>query len=140
MAGLSGFMSFKQFVEFGRLCVVSFGPHADKLAVVVDIIDDKRVLVDICGEDGKQASREVLPVKRIRLTDFATKIERGASQQDVAAAVKADKLAEKFQQTNWGKKMAAARAKGQMNDFQRFKWARLAAKRDELVKAELAKH
>lgn len=130
-------MSFRQFVEFGRLCVVSFGPLADKLAVIVDIVDDKRVLVDVVGDE---TSRQVLPVKRIRLTDFVTKIERAAAPKDVAAAVKAANLVEKFEQTKWGKKSAAARAKSQMNDFQRFKWAKLAEKRDDLVKAELAKH
>ena len=129
-------MSFRQFVEFGRLCVISFGPLADELAVIVDIIDDKRVLVDVVG---KEASRQVMPVKRVRLTDFVAKIERAAPPKDVAAAIKADGIVEKFQQTKWGKRHAAISAKAQMNDFQRFKWAKLAAKRDELIKAELSK-
>lgn len=135
LAGLS-LMSFTQFVEIGRLVLISFGPLADKLAVIVDIVDDKRVLVDIIGSED---ARQVIPVRRFRLTDFVTKFERGAAPKDVAAAVKSEGIVEKFQQTKWGKRVAAAQAKANLNDFQRFKWAKLAAKRDELVKAELSK-
>ena len=69
-------MSFTQFVEIGRLCLISYGPLADELALIVDIIDDKRVLIDVLRR--KDQTRQVIPLKRIRLTDFHVKIERGA--------------------------------------------------------------
>lgn len=34
---------FKRFVEIGRVAYVSFGPHAGKLVVIVDVIDQNRV-------------------------------------------------------------------------------------------------
>ena len=129
-------MSFTQFVEIGRLVLISFGPLADKLAVIVDIVDDKRVLVDILES---QEPRQVMPVKRIRLTDFACKFERAADPKVVADTVQKEGLVQKFRESKWGKRLAASQAKANMNDFQRFKWAKLAAKRDEIVKAELAK-
>lgn len=130
-------MPFTRFVEIGRLCVVSFGPLADKLAVVADIIDDKRVLVDIVNTN---EARQVMPVKRLKLTEFCVKFERAAAPAVVAEAVKAEGVIEKFNESTWGKKMAAMKAKTQLNDFQRFKYAKLSAKRDEIMKAELAKH
>ena len=130
-------MSFTQFVEIGRLCLISFGPLADELALIVDIVDDKRVLVDVLRR--KDQPRQVIPVKRIKLTDFHVKIERGAPVADVEKAVADEKLIAKFEATKWAKRLAAQKAKLEMNDFQRFKYAKLAAKRDELVKAELAK-
>ena len=130
-------MSFTQFVEIGRLCLISYGPLADELALIVDIIDDKRVLIDVLRR--KDQTRQVIPVKRIRLTDFHVKIERGAPAADVEKAVADEKLIAKFEATKWAKRLAAQKAKLEMNDFQRFKYAKLAAKRDELVKAELAK-
>ena len=117
--------------------MISFGPLADKLAVIVDIIDDKRVMIDVIGSD---EPRQMIPVKRIRLTDFSVRIDRAAAPKAVADAVKAEGLVEKFTETAWGKRLAATQAKGQLNDFQRFKHAKLAARRDELVKSELAKN
>ena len=42
-------MVYSQFVQVGRLALIVFGESADKLAVIVDIVDDKRVMVDIIG-------------------------------------------------------------------------------------------
>ena len=129
-------MSFTQFVEIGRLVLISFGPHADKLAVIVDIIDDKRVLIDILNTT---EPRQAISVRRIRLTDFHVKFDREATPEVVAKACEAEGIVAKWQNTKWGKRHMAQQAKLNMNDFQRFKYAKLAAKRDELVKAELAK-
>ena len=46
----------------------------------------------------------------------------------------------KFNETKWGKKLAADHAKAQLNDFQRFKYEQLKQKRDALVAQELGKH
>lgn len=129
-------MPFTQFVEVGRLVLITYGPLVDKVAIVVDIIDDKRVLIDVAGSS---EPRQVISVKRVKLTDFTVKVARGAAPEAVAAAVKTEGVLEKWNATKWAKKVAAGNAKLEMNDFQRFKYAKLAAKRDELVKAELAK-
>lgn len=130
-------MPFTQFVEVGRIVLISYGPLADKIAIIVDIVDDKRVLIDVIGSE---EPRQTIPVKRIKLTDIVAKIQKAASQAEVAEVVKAENVVAKWEETKWAKKLAAAQAKDNMNDFQRFKYAKLAAKRDELVKAELAKH
>lgn len=130
-------MPFTQFVEIGRVALISFGPLADKLAVIVDIIDDKRVMIDVLNDE---APRQVIPVKRIKLTDFSVKFAKGAPVEAVAEVIKAEGIVAKWEETKWAKKLAAQKAKLEMNDFQRFKYQKLAAKRDEIVKAELAKH
>lgn len=129
-------MPFTQFVEVGRLVLITYGPLVDKVAVVVDIIDDKRILIDV---QESSESRQVISVKRIKLTDFTVKIARGAAPEAVASAVKSEGVLAKWSETKWAKKVAAGNAKLELNDFQRFKYAKIAAKRDELVKAELAK-
>ena len=135
MVGLS--MPFTQFVEVGRVALVCFGPLADKLAVIVDIVDDKRIMIDVLNGD---EPRQVISVKRIKLTDFSVKFEKGATVEAVAAAVKAEGVVAKFAETNWGKKLQAQKNKVAMNDFTRFKHQKKAAMREELIKAELAKH
>ncbi|OHT17408.1 ribosomal protein L14 [Tritrichomonas foetus] len=130
-------MPYTQFVEFGRIAVVTFGPLADKPVVIVDIIDDKRVLIDVVNST---ESRQTIPVKRLRLTDIVVKIDRAAAPEAVAAAIKSEGALQKWTQTKWAKRLAANQAKLQLNDFQRFKHANLEAKRSQLVKEALAKH
>ena len=129
-------MVYSQFVQVGRLALVVFGQYADKLAVIVDIVDDKRVMVDIIGAD----VREMIPVKRLRLTDFVAEMERGAAPADVKKAIDAQKIMQKWEESHWAKDLKKGQARSAMNDFQRFKYAKLAAKRDEIVAKELAKH
>ena len=131
------YMPYTQFVEFGRVALVSFGELADKLAVIVDIVDDKRVMIDVIGAD---VARQMMPVKRLKLTDFVVKIDRAAKKEDVAAAVKNADIVAKFNETKWGKTINAAVAKANLNDFQRFKYAKLAHQRNLKIKEQLAKN
>ncbi|EMH73394.1 60S ribosomal protein L14, putative, partial [Entamoeba histolytica HM-1:IMSS-B] len=39
-------MVFSRFVEVGRVVLMKTGPFASKLAVIVEILDHNRVLVD----------------------------------------------------------------------------------------------
>ena len=130
-------MPYTQFVEAGRLAVISFGPLADKLAVIVDILDDKRVIVDII--DSKEP-RQMMPVKRLKLTNFVAKIPRNAPEADVKKALDADKILKQWEETQWAQNIKKGQARLALNDFQRFKYAQLSAKRDALVAQELQKH
>jgi len=60
-------MSSEILVQLGRVVYVNYGEHAGKLAVVVDIVDGKRVVIDapVCG-----IPRQVFSVKRLSLTRF----------------------------------------------------------------------
>merc|ERR1712183_959171 len=54
-------------MQVGRVVYVNYGPCQGRLAVVVDIVDENRILVDgpTTGVD-----RQVIPAKRIELTKF----------------------------------------------------------------------
>lgn len=39
-------MQFKRFIEIGRVAYVAYGPSKGKLVVIIDVIDQNRVLVD----------------------------------------------------------------------------------------------
>lgn len=130
-------MPYTQFVQFGRVALVSFGELADKLAVIVDIVDDKRVMIDVIGAD---VARQMIPIKRLKLTDIVVDIKRAANKDEVAAAVKSADVVAKFNESKWGKKISAASAKAQLNDFQRFKYAKLAHQRNLKIKEQLAKN
>ncbi|EAX97041.1 ribosomal protein L14, putative [Trichomonas vaginalis G3] len=128
-------MPFKQFVEIGRVALINFGELVDKLAIIVDIVDDKRVLIDVLEFD---APRQTIPIQRLKLTDYVAKIQRNAAPEAAKAAAK--DLVKQFYESAWGKQVIARKNKAQMNDFQRFKYAQLEAKRDALVAKELNNH
>ena len=130
-------MPYTQFVEAGRLALICFGPLADKLAVIVDILDDKRVIIDILESN---EPRQMIPIKRLKLTDFVAEIPRNAPEADVKKAVEAADLIKKWNDSKWAQNIKKGQNRSNMNDFQRFKYSRLVAKRDELVAKQLKKH
>jgi hypothetical protein len=71
-------MSFKRYVELGRVCLINYGDEAGKLATIVDVIDNNRVLVD-GPETG--VKRQQINLKRIQLTDIKIPAKLNCSQK-----------------------------------------------------------
>ena len=61
---------FKNFIEPGRVAYVNFGKDFGKVCVIVDIVDNRRVLVD-----GPTTGfpRVQYPIKRLGLTNIRIK-------------------------------------------------------------------
>jgi large subunit ribosomal protein L14e len=82
---------FTRFVEVGRVCIVNYGPDAGKLCTIVDIVDQNKCLVDgprkLTG-----VGRQVIPFKRLALTDLVCKIERSARSQEITDAFKVSEI------------------------------------------------
>lgn len=60
-------MSTETLLGLGRVVYVNYGPLAGRLAVVVDIVNGKRVVVE---GPGLGVTRQQLSVKRLTLTRF----------------------------------------------------------------------
>ncbi|MCD6084024.1 MAG: 50S ribosomal protein L14e [Desulfurococcales archaeon] len=80
-------------IEVGRICVKLRGREAGRKCVVVDIIDDKFVLIT--------GPRQLTGVKRRRVninhiepTDMKVDIEKGAGDDDVLKAIENAELTE----------------------------------------------
>jgi len=71
-----------KMIEVGRLCVKLAGRDAGKKCVIVEVLDDKFVMVD--GE----TRRRKCNVKHIEPTGEMMDIKKGASHADVAAEFK----------------------------------------------------
>lgn len=103
-------------VEVGRVVLVTYGPLYGELAVVVEIIDHQRMLVQ-----GTNVPRQSMSVKRATLTAIVIKVPRGAGTVAINKAIAKQDLAAKWAETAWAKKVAVRDSKAQMNDFDRFK-------------------
>ncbi len=120
-------------VELGRVALVNL--KADKLygklVVIVDLVDQNRVLVDAPG-----IKRCIINLKRLAITPI--KLDTGRCP-DAAALEAAHKGAvAEFAASKWGQKIAKQGARKALNDFDRFKVAIARSKRSAIVKKAMA--
>uniref|UniRef100_A0A1D1XCY9 60S ribosomal protein L14 n=1 Tax=Anthurium amnicola TaxID=1678845 RepID=A0A1D1XCY9_9ARAE len=111
-------MPFQRFVETGRVAYVAFGPHRGKLVVIVDVIDQTRVLVD-GPETG--VPRIQMRINDIHLTKFKIPFAHSARTKVVRKAWAAGEVQKKWEESLWCKRVQNAAKRRAMNDFDRFK-------------------
>lgn len=97
--------------------LINYGEDNGKLAVVADIVDGNRVLLD--GPKSGVA-REVYSVKRISVTDLKVNVLKGARTGTIRTAWEKEEVCKKWGATAWGKKLASQRRRAELNDFERF--------------------
>mmetsp|Transcript_97600 Transcript_97600/g.314389 ORF Transcript_97600/g.314389 Transcript_97600/m.314389 type:complete len:134 (+) Transcript_97600:103-504(+) len=124
---------YTRFVEPGRLALITYGPCAGKMCTIVDIVDQKRVVVD-GPESITGVCRHMMPVKRLSLTDFKATISRGAREKSLRLALEKDGIMQKWSATSWAKKVTAKEVRAKMTDFDRFKLMVARKKRSGEVK------
>lgn len=113
-------MPFKRFVEVGRVVLINYGPETGKLATIIDIVDQNKCLID-GPADITGVSRQVIPFKRLALTDIVVKIQMNAREKTLKKAwAEADVMA-KWEASSWAKKLASRKKRASLSDFDRFK-------------------
>jgi large subunit ribosomal protein L14e len=109
-------MVYTKHVEVGRVAHITYGPDAGKLAVIVDILNTARVLVE-----GAQVRRQELSLKRVQLTEWVIDIKRGAGRAALKKAIADFGLDKKWNESSWGKKVQRRARRTNLSDFDRFK-------------------
>ena len=89
------------FIQYGRLICIQAGPHANKIALVTDILDFKTVQVQ-----GVDVPRMVMPIKSLVLTTVLAAQEKPLSVDTVNKLFNEEKLAAQFAATPLGQKVA----------------------------------
>merc|ERR1712226_14446 len=121
---------FTLFVQVGRVVFVQKG-EAGSVAVIVDIIDSKRVLVS----DGN--ARSVVKVSELTLTKQVLEIARLQKNKNVKKAMEEADVAGKFAKSSLGKKLAKRATRAKLNDFARFKIMVAKQQKNNVIAAEL---
>merc|ERR1712005_18710 len=89
---------FDRFVEPGRLALITYGPCAGKMCTIVDIVDQKRVVVD-----GPQSvtgvPRHMMPIRRLSLTDLKCTLTSGAREKTLKKALEKEDVLKKWAAT-----------------------------------------
>nr|CAB3265699.1 60S ribosomal protein L14-like [Phallusia mammillata] len=129
-------MVYKKFVEIGSVVYISQGPQAGKLAAIVNVIDQNRLLVDgPCNN----VPRCVVNLKNVHLTKFRIDLKWGSRTSTVKKAWETSNVNESWADSNWCKKIQAKARKAQLTDFDRFKLMKLKQKRRRIIASELNK-
>ena len=110
-------MVYTRFVEIGRVVLVNSGADNGKLAVIVDVIDQNRALIDGPTSGVK---RQAINFRHLSLTDFKVKIQNSANPKTVQKAFSDAEIAKKWGETAWAKKLAARLKRASLSDFDRF--------------------
>jgi large subunit ribosomal protein L14e len=124
-------MGYNNFVQIGRVARINYGPQEGKLATIVDIVTDKRVLVD-----GENISRQVIPVSRLQLTKQVVKVGRGARTGALRKIISKEQVAQKFAQSTLGKHYASQERRENLTDFERFKVLVLRRRLSKLLRSK----
>ncbi|ANZ76898.1 BA75_03340T0 [Komagataella pastoris] len=102
-----------RLVEVGRVVLIN-----NKLAAIVDIIDQKRVLIDGPSTD---VERQVARLQNIELTFLVLdSISRGDSSDAVKEAWDASDISSQWASSDWAKDIAQKQRRSELNDFERF--------------------
>merc|ERR1712212_908022 len=118
-------MPFKKFVEIGRVAVLNGeGPNQGKIAAIVNVIDQNRVLVD---GPTSGVLRQAYPIKQLQLTPIAVKFPFNASTKVVRAELVANKVDETWANSTWSKKRAG------LTDLDRFKLRKAKSARNKIL-------
>lgn len=125
-------------MRIGTVVRIIAGDFADKLATVVDIVDNNTVLVDgplnITG-----VHRQVLNLKVLSVTPLWVKIGRGARGKSLTKAWKAADIETKWANTTKAKKLAARKRRTELTDFERFQVMILRKKKSQIIGKAVSK-
>ncbi|EGV60507.1 hypothetical protein PSN45_001740 [Yamadazyma tenuis] len=120
-----------RYVELGRVVLV----NNKDLATIVEIIDQRRVLVD-----GPNFQRQAISLGRVVLTPLIlSNLPRGARSGTVAKKWASADIESKWAASSWAKKLAAKQKRAGLSDFERFQVLVLKKQNRFAVKKAVAK-
>merc|ERR1712225_4831 len=130
-------LTFKRYVEVGRVVLVNDGPSAGKLATIVEIIDHNRALID---GPSTGVPRQPFTYRRLVLTPYVLKkLPRSAGSATVKKVWDASEVEAKWAKSAWCQKRQAQEKRRNTTDFERFEVMLLKKQRRRLVQAAAAK-
>ncbi|KAI8098634.1 ribosomal protein L14-domain-containing protein [Halteromyces radiatus] len=119
--------AFKREVQVGRIVLLNSGADAGKLAVIIDIVDHNRALID---GPTTGVARQAFSYNHLTLTPLVVKeLPRGAGEKVVKKYLaKSDAIAN-WEKSAWAQKIATRKTRASLSDFDRFKVQKFKAQR-----------
>ncbi|OCH86308.1 60S ribosomal protein L14 [Obba rivulosa] len=129
--------NFKRFVEVGRVVLLNAGPYEGRIAVIAEIIDHNRAIID---GPTTGVPRQSFRYRHLSLTPFVlTKLPRGARSGAIRKQLEKEGTVAKWEASSWAQKRAAIAKRRSLNDFARFQVMLAKKQRRDQVRKTLAK-
>lgn len=122
--------AFETFVEIGRVVLLKEGEFAGKIAVILDVIDLNRVLIQ-----GPQVPRMPFLIRHTNLTRIVMSVPRAARTKTMMKCWTEAEVDAKFAATNAAKKLARMQIRKNLTDFDRFKVMLAQKKKAHILRA-----
>lgn len=106
----------ESYLEIGRIVFINFGPSNGKLAIIIEILDKNRCMID--GPSGRQ----VINIKRIKPTKIKIKIGRSVHSREVHKILQSQNIIKYWENSRWAKKEKNNQKKKKFSDFELFKY------------------
>jgi len=129
-------MIYNKFVEIGRVAFIAKGKDEQKLAVIVDVVDNNKVLLD---GPSSGVSRGVRNLKDLHLTKYKIPIRVGQRTKKVQIAYDEAKINDAWTNSTWAQKLQKRKIRAGLNDFERFKVSRVKQLRNRIIANEYGK-
>jgi large subunit ribosomal protein L14e len=125
-------------LSIGRVVYINFGPLSGKIAVVVDIVNGSRVIID---GPGLGISRQMISNKRLTLTRFRIpEVAPAEKETSLKAKIEKFNLESRFQSIGMGKKLHQQSKRAALTDFERFKVVCLKKKLGKAIRTHVNKN
>ena len=111
-------MTYQNFVELGRVAYVHFGALRGQVVVILDILNENRVLIE---NPTSGVERQIIPVKRLSLTKFRVPIVRAPKTATLRAAIEKFDLKGKWEKSTTAQRIALKARRAKLTDFERFR-------------------
>ncbi|KXN73805.1 putative ribosomal protein [Conidiobolus coronatus NRRL 28638] len=127
---------FKRVVEVGRAVLINGGEYNNKVAVIVEIIDHNRALIE---GPTTGVPRHAHSFKNLRLLPYTLpKLPRGIRSAGLKKAIESAELVSKWEASTWAQKLAKRAKRATLTDFDRFKLMKLRKQRRSILNKEVA--
>ncbi|KIJ96179.1 hypothetical protein K443DRAFT_293814 [Laccaria amethystina LaAM-08-1] len=129
--------NFKRFVEIGRVVLLKSGPFSGKIAVIAEIIDHNRAIID---GPTTGVPRQSYPYKHLTLTPLKLSgLPRGAGTKKVRKEIEKEAIVDKWDKSSWAQKRVAVQKRRALTDFGRFSVMLAKKQRRDVVRKAVAK-
>ncbi|KAF8336029.1 ribosomal protein L14-domain-containing protein [Amanita rubescens] len=127
--------NFTRFVEVGRVVFLKSGPSAGKIAVIAEIIDHNRAMID---GPSTGVPRQPFPYKHLVLTPLKlSKLPRGAGSGVIKKQLEKEATLDKWEKSKWTQRRLALEKRRTLNDFGRFQVMLAKKQRRDVVRRKL---
>jgi large subunit ribosomal protein L14e len=131
-------MNNEMLLELGRVVYVNYGPMSGKAAVVVDIIDGSKVVID---GPGLGIQRQAITTKRLELTKFRVgSFSKGDKRSALQKKIEEFGVQKRFDSCGVGKRIVKQKRRAQLGDFDRFQAMVLRRRLSKAVRTHVNKN